>query len=440
MPEKYMYQLYVTFPVALQLMVSGLIFFSPLVKKRLYPLRLVLAVVISLCLFFPGVVLRTEWNNLTTRFIMNFIQLSAPLIIVFFCYEGSISTKLEAWCAGAAAMELSTVASAFLLLAFGVDPRYSISFSGTEQVTGLDWALHYVLLIVGYCITYHLFGRGKAEELDRGSSRSTMVLTLLCMLFLIVPSCITNEYRYTSFPLFLVNRLYVLALALFILALCGSIEIQSRYRMDMAVMDQVLEEERKQYQRLKENMDVINMRCHDLKHQLEDFAGKLTSQEIESLRSAMDIYDSCIKTGSEVLDVVLYTSQLSCQKDDIKLTCLAEGGTLAFIQTRHLFSLFNNAIGNAMEAVRKLDEPDKRVVSVTVQRQSGSVNIAVMNYFDGKTAAPGETTKKDRSRHGFGVLSMQYITRLYSGTLLTRTQGELYCLDISIPIPEGAVN
>ena len=231
------------------------------------------------------------------------------------------------------------------------------------------------------------------------------------------------------------NRLYLLVLAVFILALCSSIEFQSRYRINMAVMDQVLSEERKQYHQLKDSIDAINILCHDLRHRLEQFSGRLTDEEIGSLRSAMSIYDSTIKTGSEVLDVVFHLNAMACQKEGIQFTVLADGAALCFVETRHLYSLFNNALSNAMEAVRKLDNPDKRVISVSVKQAGETVEIEIFNFFDGCLPGAWDTTKEDRHLHGFGTKSMRYIAQLYGGVLSVQLRKDIYNLHISIPIP-----
>ena len=247
-----------------------------------------------------------------------------------------------------------------------------------------------------------------------------------------------QEYKAVSYPLFLTNRLYLLALSGFVLAICTSIEFHSRVQVDMEIMDQVLHEERKQYQRMKENMDIINMRCHDLRHQLDHVAGRLTDQEVETLRGAMDFYDSNIKTGCEVLDVVLHTCQLAAREDGIEITCLADGSCLSFIRTRHLYSLFSNALGNAMEAVRKLSDPAKRTIGITVERREGNAVIEVTNYYEGAAPREGGTTKGDKHRHGFGTMSMRYIAESYGGTLQVQTGSGIYMLVITIPIPESA--
>ena len=265
-----------------------------------------------------------------------------------------------------------------------------------------------------------------------------MVLAVGCLLFLTVPDCVSNEYRNLSYLLFMTNKLYLLAFSAFIMAICSSIEFYSRVQVDMEIMDQVLHEERKQYQRMKENMDIINMRCHDLQHQLDHFAGKLTDQEMADLRNAMEFYDSNIKTGCEVLDVVLHTSQLAAREDGIEITCMADGSCLNFIRTRHLYSLFSNALGNAIEAVKKLPDPSMRTVGILVEQRDGNAVIEITNYYDGAALPQAGTSKKDKHRHGFGSMSMRYIAGSYGGDVQVHTGSGLYMLVVTIPIPSKA--
>jgi sensor histidine kinase regulating citrate/malate metabolism len=159
----------------------------------------------------------------------------------------------------------------------------------------------------------------------------------------------------------------------------------------------------------------------------------LTEREVEELRGAMEFYDSNIKTGNEVLDVVLRLSQLTCEKEHIQLSCLADGSCLNFMRTRHVYSLFNNAIGNAIEAVRKLTDEDKRVISISVSKHGERAEIEITNYFDGRPVLAGDTSKEDRSHHGFGTMSMRYVVEEYGGNLSIQTQKDIFTLFISIP-------
>lgn len=398
-----------------------------------------LSLVLCTAALMACVALRIHHNSLTTRFVMRLVQFSMPLCVILLGTEGSLTTKLRAWCGGIAAMEIGAAFYSLLLASLGVDERKTIClYDGTKGPDMFDWILYHAIHLLVYFIVFRLARPRRDDELDWMGNFSTTLLTLACLLFLTIPDCVSNEFRAESWPMLLVNRIYLLALSVFILALCSGIELQSYYRVRMTVMEQVAAQDRKRYQQMKESIDVINMRCHDLKHQLDDFSGKLTDAELESLRGAMDIYDRNIKTGSEVLDMVIYLSQLTCEKEGIELTCLADGSALEFMSTSHIYSLFNNAIGNALEAVCRLEDREKRVVSVSVAQWEGQVVIEVTNFFDGvwaKTGVRPRTTKRDKGRHGFGTMSMRYLAEQYGGSMSIQTQRDIFNLRISIPIP-----
>ena len=54
-------------------------------------------------------------------------------------------------------------------------------------------------------------------------------------------------------------------------------------------------------------MDIINIKCHDLKHQigmLENMDSSERKEAIKELQRAVIIYDSIIKTGNDTLDLI----------------------------------------------------------------------------------------------------------------------------------------
>lgn len=439
LPTDFSYQLMVQLNMFFQVISSGLIFASSLRRKRKQPLWILLSLALCAAALLACVALRLRHNSLATRFVMRLVQFAMPLCVILLGTESTFTTKLKTWCSGVAAMEIGAAFYSLLLATLGVDERVTIRLHGGAQTPDMvDWVLYHAIHLLVYFIVYRFARPRRDDELDWMGGLSTTLLTLACLLFLTVPDCVSNEFRAESWPMLLVNRIYLLALSVFILALCSGIELQSYYRIQMTVMEQMAIQERKQYQQMKENMDIINMHCHDLKRQLNDFSGKLTRDEIDSFREAMDIYDRNIRTGNEVLDVVLYISQLTCEKEGIELTCLADGSTLEFMSISHIYSLFNNAIGNALEAVRKLENREKRVISVSVATCSMQVVIEVTNFFDGvlnEASGRPQTTKKDKSRHGFGTMSMRYVAEQYGGSMSIQTQRDIFNLRISIPIP-----
>ena len=188
----------------------------------------------------------------------------------------------------------------------------------------------------------------------------------------------------------------------------------------------------------RDSVNYINSVCHDLKKRIKALQGKISEEELSDMKNALALYNSRFKTGNEVLDMVLYQSRIVCDKHHIRLTCMADGQAVAFLEKNDLYTLLMNALSNAIEASQKVEDAGKRLISLTVRRQNALLEIQCANYFDGKVERNGdgalETTKADGRLHGLGMRSMRYVAGEYEGVVEEKTDGDIFILSIYIPI------
>lgn len=232
---------------------------------------------------------------------------------------------------------------------------------------------------------------------------------------------------------------YIMTMTIAFLALalnCG-LRDNKRLSSEMEELKLLLEEGKRQYEFEKKNIELINIKCHDLKHQLGAMNGKIYEEQIDELKDIIEIYDSSVKTGSEALDVVLTQKNLYCSQHGIRLTCLLNGKNYDFIPRHELYSLFTNIIDNAIEAVEQLPE-EIRIISITEQRTKGFLTVRAENYYSGKIEFDGElpASSKGSNEHGFGVKSMKLIAEKYGGGVSVNADGERFMLDIYFLIAE----
>ena len=214
---------------------------------------------------------------------------------------------------------------------------------------------------------------------------------------------------------------------------CG-IAANKNSEQELAVIERILQEERERYKAEKENFDLLSMRCHDLRHRLADGETELSGTALSELKENIAVLDAGVDTGNDALNIVLYKKTMQCMRENIGLSCLVNGKKLNFIPKHELYSLFGNALDNAIAAVRELP-PEKRVISVTDTGKDGFVNIQIENYFSGDVHFVDSLpqTCGDPRFHGFGVKSMRYIVEKYGGMLRVYTKGDVFIVEMLFP-------
>ena len=217
---------------------------------------------------------------------------------------------------------------------------------------------------------------------------------------------------------------------------------RSRLERELVVQQQLARQQREQYQLTQETIDIINRKCHDLKHQVAALRNISSEEQREAhlseIERSIQIYDSTLETGSRVLDTVLTEKSLYCGAHQITMTCMADGRRLSFLDDVDVYTIFGNAIDNAIESVSGLTDPEKRAIAVSVWSKSGLLLIQFENYYEKELRFENgipATTKADKNDHGFGIRSIGYTVKKYGGHLTISAEDHLFLLSISIPLP-----
>ena len=212
-------------------------------------------------------------------------------------------------------------------------------------------------------------------------------------------------------------------------------------RADKLSIERMLTERGRQYEMARDNIEAINIKCHDIKHQIRTLSsgGRVADQSaLDDLAHEVAIYDSAIETGNEALDTILTEKSLICEHAHITLSCIVDGASLDFVAPSDLYAFFGNALDNAIEAVSALENDERRSISLVVKRRGSMVSIHAENFFDGRLTFFGglpRTTKADVANHGFGIKSMRLIAEKYEGSLTTSAENGIFRLDAVIPRP-----
>lgn len=207
------------------------------------------------------------------------------------------------------------------------------------------------------------------------------------------------------------------------------------------IINQMLIDSQKQYKFKKETIDIINGKCHDLKHQIGALR-RMTKPEqderIRELEKRIMFYDLSIDTGNEVINTILTERTLYCTENGIRLYTSGSGKKLQFMDPVDIYTLLGNALDNAVESVMRIEDKDRKVINFSISEQGEIVLIRTDNYYEGKIEFKNGmplTSKSNKFYHGFGMDSMRRIVEKYDGSIAVGTEAGVFTLQMVIPVP-----
>lgn len=171
------------------------------------------------------------------------------------------------------------------------------------------------------------------------------------------------------------------------------------------------------------NKEVRKM-WHDFNNHISCVDMLLQMGNIERARDYIhDMNASCaqmymgIKTGNEISDSVINQKCRIAQNHHIKMTVAGVLGENLPINQVDLCALLSNSLDNAIEASLKIEDETAREIHLNLNLYKDYLIIEVRNTVKEQVNVEKGlvTTKKDKSKHGIGMLSMKTIVEKYNG-------------------------
>lgn len=300
------------------------------------------------------------------------------------------------------------------------------------------YGIYASFVIISLPIFYNMFGKKihNNETLIIEDSRLLIISIILIICTVILNLIYESFVKVSNLTLFIVGCLFDMVccfLTLFIeFEMLKSKEISEAYIQ----MKTIWESEKKQLEISKENMDYMKILAHDLKHELNESTLLISKDKVDELNRRIAAFGNSIKTGNDILDLVIAERTLIVQKENINLSIIADGSVLSNMKQSDCYSLFMNIMDNAIDAVKELPK-DQREISLAVRESMGMILIHEVNPFKGtlnfKDGLP-QTTKRESMYHGFGTKSIKGIVDSYSGDCeISIKDNNIYVLNILLP-------
>ena len=139
-----------------------------------------------------------------------------------------------------------------------------------------------------------------------------------------------------------------------------------------------------------------------------------------------------VECGNETINIVLTEKNILCATAGVKFSYIIDGSLFDFLSEMEIYSLFGNALDNALESCGKVQEVEKRVISLKAASRGDMVILHVENFFEEElnmVDGMPRTTKKE-SGHGFGLRSIREIAERYDGMANVQAEGNIFKLTV----------
>ena len=352
------------------------------------------------------------------------------IVITWICFDESLWTVLFTAATGYIAQDIAGTVKTLCRQIAWVD-AFSRQPGGVLIVDTVCYGLLYVLLY----FALRPFVKNREDNFD---NKHKALFSVAVLLLCIGMARLSQDNPDRNTMAVIAEAVFQILIDVLVIALQFGVMEQARLTSNMETMRELVHTQRVQYEASKESAQLINEKYHDLKHLLKSFRGTVPQEQLDKLKQSIAAYERPANSGNEVLDVLLAEKIGICQQRGIVLTCSLGRTDFSFVEELDLYSLFQNALTNAINAVSALPEGAERFISLSSARDGNMLTIHMENpcgddipFVDGLPQ-----TREDPDWHGFGMKSMNRIAEKYNGTLTAEQRGKMFFLDILLLAPE----
>ncbi len=172
--------------------------------------------------------------------------------------------------------------------------------------------------------------------------------------------------------------------------------------------------EQEEFRRMKHDMSnqIISLSGYVIQEKMDDAMG-----HIKKLIPHVTLTKSAIHIGEYAIDMLIDTKFEKAKRMGIEVIESYGIIGLGRVSIKDLVTMIGCALDNAIEAMKKIDENEKRVLTFNIKSNRSYLIISVGNSIkDGEDVDLEKTSKvEDSEDHGIGVREIKRLAKLYDG-------------------------
>lgn len=281
-----------------------------------------------------------------------------------------------------------------------------------------------LVIFVAY-ITRFVMKKGNKQETDRKFNllMAAMPVQSIILCFILYGYTANND-ALRSTPIGIVAALCSLMLIFITMLILNNhrkaLSYKSEYELAQSRLEMQIEHDQKVYQAQRE----IKSIRHEVSNKLLAISGLLTEAKVKEALSQINKINADIKrttnivdTGFPPVDAVLTDKISKADGSGIRIVykVLIDGNLN--IGQFDLALIVASALDNAIEGILRSDGVDRGIM-LHIASVSEHISIFCENCASGPIDENFQTTKPDKSDHGFGITQMRDVAQKYSGDVL----------------------
>ncbi len=419
-----MMKFFYTYGLTIELFSALFLFTINLEKRKYFILRNILFIfaIAFFCFiraYFPS-------TTIYTKIISYFVLYLVCFAFNYFIYNATLRTILYCTIGGIIAQHTSYVLSDFF--------RYLIETNYHNLI--LANCIYIIFTVAIYTLLFFIFSFHQDPrdyaKLQRGIIIiSSLILFVICIFVIQFFEFYRSEVSFHYYVLFVILDT----------TCCISIYLIQKISYTSAknaIETEIFKNRINQYESMQNVIEVMNIRIHDLKHQLHKIEkeNSASPEAISQLNESISKYKSFSRCGNDVIDAILTEKNIKFEKESIIFTYFLNGKLFDNFSTLDIHSIFGNALDNAIEFLITLPK-ENRFLTIRSFEKGNIAKVSFENTYIGKPKFNKQglldTTKDNSMYHGFGLKSIKATIKKYNGSMSITIEDNTFKLQLLFP-------
>lgn len=214
----------------------------------------------------------------------------------------------------------------------------------------------------------------------------------------------------------------------------------AQYKSKNDMNQKLLDQQRLYYQTLIEKEQYTKRFRHDinnhiycLHHLCENKKYEELTQYLNDMHKFIMDLNQDIQTGNNIVNIIVNDLYQRNKDDKIDIKWRGMLTDDIRISSMDLCTIFSNIFNNAIEAVKKIERNDRKLIEVDIKRLNTNLVINISNPVKDNVIIINNrlvTTKANKDHHGLGSINVERCVKKYKGSLEYSCSNYIFCVSI----------